>query len=580
MAASSDAASVPLPSDADSPSSEVTPTHPDPSGDEDRESLRAELEHARQTISQQLVKLSLLSDAEIELVQLKDRFAFEEAARKAVEAQLKEEKTKREIAEENVEMLRGQVEQARRGVMTLQKQEAERKRISAMSGLGLGFVGQPNDEELLVNLGEGWNKDGNALKRASMLSHRRVSSQSEPSDVFAALERQAPFSKNGFTAPRLSGGLRELRLGSTSPSLVVHPGLPGPPGPLSPATPTHYFEESSLQAAIVTANKEKTVALEETAALRTQLRQAQAKLAESEESRAATEVCLKALREFMALNEDGMEGQGAAEEFRGMSLPPLPTDKDADERQLREESKPSGWGFKLWSGRAPTQVISPSLTPVEPQVSQPATHARAISVTTTPNSTGLSFPIDEAPSSATTPVANTAGLGGFVSNWTKGVMIGPSASASTPPSSSSTNMAAGLGGIGTGTAPGLQGTNSRKLSMGGFFRRRETSTSQPSHHSLEDPKDKDSSSVPITTSAVNVIDTSLPHTMSPAGSAVKSEGDKEHDRRKSHGTTVTDLEEELGTPHNSLEDQISEDPLDQRDKLQSGELDRLEEVII
>jgi chromosome segregation ATPase len=92
--------------------------------------LRTSLASSQTLLSSQTTRLIKLDEVEAELAQVKDQYAFALAAKEAGDARLKEETKKREVAEElaeelkaQVETLRGQVEQARRGVMTLQKQE-------------------------------------------------------------------------------------------------------------------------------------------------------------------------------------------------------------------------------------------------------------------------------------------------------------------------------------------------------------------------------------------------------------------------------------------------------------------------
>ncbi|WVQ71099.1 hypothetical protein IAR50_000624 [Cryptococcus sp. DSM 104548] len=548
-----DPASLPLPPSADPQTAEATipnslpvegETSPEdfgakeePSSGEDSfppaaqtliASLRSQLAASQQHVSTQATKLSSLADLAVEHSQLKDQHAFLSAAKEAVEYQLKEEVKKREFAEESVEMLRGQVEQARRGVMALQKQDADRKRMSlmsGMSGLGLG-VPQQGEDEMLASTSEQAAKDVKASRRTSMMarSHRRISSQSEPNEVSAALDRQSLVSPNVAGQPRL-GGLRELRLSSTPPTV-------NQPSPSPPAQPTlaqaSYFDESVTQAALESAVSAKAAALEDANQLRAQLRQLQSKLVESEESRIATEVCLKALREFMASHEDGKDGENAAEALKGISLPPLPTDRDPDE-PLQQEPKGSGWGFKLWTtgAKSPLQPPTEAVSPGRSRAASNATSNAYISPLPTPGD-------EYAP----------AGLSGFVSSWTKGVSAASLQNASTPnavpaPAPANGKLSAGGGG------------------MGSFFRRR----------TPESVHDKE---LPTPPAAEKSVDISSP--------VLRSEEEKEIDRRRSNATTLSDLEAELGTPHGSLEGKLDGELEGAKGKF--GELERLDEVEI
>lgn len=565
-----DPASLPLPPSAD-PQSSASPTLPDhlpvdntasegiqtaneldagegswPSAARDLiQSLRTQLDDSRQLVSQQTTKLSSLADLAVEHSQLKDKHAFVSAAKEAVESQLKDEIKKREMAEEQVEMLRGQVEQARRGVMTLQKQEAERKRLSVMSGMGLGLVPNFDEEEVLV--GETSKRDSKISRRTSMMgrSHRRVSSQSEPADFSAAAERQSLVSPKPPAAPRLSNGLRELKLAATP--ATTYPASPSPPSQPTLLGQSSYFEDSASQAAIASANREKAAATEEAAQLRSELRQVQLKLAESEESRAATEVCLKALREFLASNEDNDNGQSAVEALKGLSLPPLPTDRDPDGQFDQKEMKPTGWGFKLWSNRAQPQSQSSSegLSPSRSRATSSATmNNPSISPLATPGEEGVS-----------------AGLGGFVSSWTKGVT----------PGAPQTGAGAVSGGSGASGALGAPQAPPRKLSgMGGFFRRA-AATQPPQAAEKELPLPPTPTKVLTTVNEQGgEVDLSSP--------AVGPGAEKEEDRRKSSATTLSDLEAELGTPHGSMEEKMEGEIGELKGKV--GELEKLDEVEI
>ncbi|KAK8865724.1 hypothetical protein IAR55_000870 [Kwoniella newhampshirensis] len=376
-------------------------------------SLRTSLSSAQAQISVQATRLSTLADLETQHIQLKDQYAFLSAAKEAVESQLQEEVKKREVAEENVETLRGQVEQARRGVMTLQKQDAERKRMSVLGngmagGMGLG-LGEEEVLASLANIGEGSQRNESKLyKRQSMMagrSHRRVSSQSEPgADIHSALldrpitlAATAQTAVGGNTAPStgggtlrpnaVGGGLRELRLGATPPTAAASLSH-SPSATTNNPNQSGYFDDqmqpqSALQKLTLNGSPTKNeaaanAAKEEAARLRSELGTVQRRLAESEEARVASELCLKALREFMASNtssggdEENPEGMSSstADLLKGIRLPPLPTDRDANEEHgdtpAGQSAKPSGWGFKLWANKPQPQTSPAKELPTTP----------------------------------------------------------------------------------------------------------------------------------------------------------------------------------------------------------------------
>lgn len=398
--------------------------------------LKASLASSQTLLSTQATRLSQLADLETELSQLKDQYAFLAAAKEAVEKQLQEETKRREIAEENVDLLRGQVEQARRGVGILQKQEQERKRMSLLpsgSTAGLGLATEP--EEVLVE------KDARANKRASMLvgrGHRRASSHSDQGDGLHANLASGSTTSPNLNPPR-TGGLRELRLGSGNGPISTSAPLSSPthgtffeePNPLPAPTMTQRASSSSIPTATINLGSEhSSPSHAEEKKLRAELAAVRAKLIEAEESREASEACLKALREFMA--GGGTEGGAAeAELLKTMRLPPLPTDKDADEdapEPMAKKGSGGGWPFKLWK-QGPT---SPSLsTAVEPPAtpgegpSPPRSTRDSLTPRHSPLPTPGALPTENVV--AAVPVSSTP-LGSFVSGWTKTVVPGtPSA---------------------------------------------------------------------------------------------------------------------------------------------------------
>ncbi|ORY28625.1 hypothetical protein BCR39DRAFT_199968 [Naematelia encephala] len=409
-------------------------------------SLRASLASTQTLLQSQSDRLMQLSDLEVELSTLKDQNTFIAAAKEAVETQLKDEVKRREVAEENVELLRGQVEQARRGVMVLQKQDKDRKRASLLPGTtGLGL--QPDEGEEVV-LSEGPTK---LTKRQSIMGrgHRRVSSQSEPGEP-------SPITDSKGTTTTTKGGLRELRLGTSS-------AITTPPAPDS--APSGFFDEStpmpsapgltkrsSSSGLTASPSKSELAVKEETSRLRADVQALQKRLAASEEARVASESALKALREFMtggsgdAAHVDEMMQRGSMNDsmaslLKGIRLPPLPTDREVEDessagglfpgdKDKREEKKI--WGFKLF-GNKPGAPPSPALsTAVEPpatphlNLSPPLSSNRSSG--TTPKMSPLPTP-GELPTESNVsavPPSNTP-LGNFVSGWTKGI-----ASPSTP----------------------------------------------------------------------------------------------------------------------------------------------------
>ncbi|WVF70702.1 hypothetical protein IAT40_005495 [Kwoniella sp. CBS 6097] len=595
-------------------------------------SLRSSLESAQATISAQSTRLSALSDVEAEHSQLKDQHAFLTAAKEAVESQLKEEVKKREVAEENVEMLRGQVEQARRGVMVLQKQEADRKRMSVMSGGGgSGMMGLGLGEEEVLNTfasmggGEPGSRESRIAKRSSMIArpHRRTSSQSEPADIHVEKPLVSPNPQTAGGAANSSGntlrpgghGLRELRLGSTPTHATTT--LPSPNISTGSAHHSGYFEEPTPITATFAApaysqpagkpespSRKEIEAVEEAAKLRSAIAALQVKLEESEEARMASETCLKALREFMAGstgaggNSNGEQVLGGetgdekemsastADLLKGIRLPPLPTDRDAEEDEIEAHraaaataekakvtSSTSGWGFKLWNARAAPTSPSRETPPAGAAALGSTSPQKALSPSDGRSRAGSTATVNSRLSPQPTPGGGGAGAGddylssinssaqtqtplsSFVSNWTKGVGSG----VTSPPVAASPQQAAVE-----------KPATSRKLSVTGFFSRGNNSKKETasfkelptppetaelqveSEMAMDENRLRGDGALEPSPEIGNrlQLERSSSFTGSVSGTAASE------DRRTSHVTTITDLESELGTPHGSAKGEL------------------------
>lgn len=374
--------------------------------DETMEILQAALQSAVEARQAAENRIDVL---EAELARFKDQHAFVAASKEALMQQLRDEVTRREAAEEKyeaaeekIELLRGQVEAARRGVMQLQKQEQDRanrtsaNRVSS-HGADDAYGGIAAEEPT-----------SRAAKRQSLYGRRP-----DPADPAPPTPGLPPSSVTATSpaAPPARGGLRELRLGAgasslaspvtssrldvptkgdrtsgsiKSPLLSPRSPLGSPPRAVRPpsrdgvgsgsgsekssptggsgtsllAPPnivpnrvvTPMTSELNSLAADVNAAAALEQARDEVSALRAQLERLAVRLTESEEARDASENCLKALREFVA-SENSAAGDA---DLGGIRLPPLPTDKEADEAPVQEK-KAAGWGvggFSLWGAKA------------------------------------------------------------------------------------------------------------------------------------------------------------------------------------------------------------------------------------
>jgi len=101
----------------------------------------------------------------------------------------------------------------------------------------------------------------------------------------------------------------------------------------------------------------------------------QARLKEEREAREASEVCVKALKEFITENAVGDPADGSSS-IRGLTLPPLPTEDIPDTPQLPTKK---GWGLSsLWgSGSSASPALAGEMTPKgkAPPVHQQSTGA-------------------------------------------------------------------------------------------------------------------------------------------------------------------------------------------------------------
>ena len=419
----------------------------------EQENAQLETRHANLSAS--------FTQVQRELAELVASSKFVAAAKEAVDKELAAERSRREVAEETVEVLRGKVDDARKAFGTMQKQD---KRASTLI-IGGGGSDSPGLDALGISSVDDKSSDppsvrNNKGKRTSMHFGRRLSNASDQEHPNAGhLLLSPPQVGSVLTTPVLpqapvnSKGLRELRLASGGTSAWTAGGMPLSPGATetvpdvastsnrwsglnfggaakSPAKPTPAKEDAVEELDDV-AQRPRPVpashrisassivstpgtAIDLTASpehkpddrfdvLHAEIVQLRSQLTESQEARAASEECLKALREFIAAGP-GVDAEVTG--IEGIKLPPLPTDRDLEDdlpqSPHKDKKANSGWGLGLWRA-------SPAATiPVPSQ-----------SLTTSTRS--------EAPTSA----AQSPALGAVplldeesVSSWTKGVPAG------------------------------------------------------------------------------------------------------------------------------------------------------------
>ncbi|CAE7227387.1 unnamed protein product [Rhizoctonia solani] len=239
--------------------------------------------------------------------------------------QLEAAHVKNQDQADQIAMLRGKVEEARRGVMRLQTENRRTSQLQANA----------NSQELRSSKRASFILPPTPASPGGLGSgkhiHRRISSMSEP-------------------------GLNELRL-SGSPSSFVTSFPEHISGPITPTGPS----------------------AEEFAKLRAELTTCQQALQEATDAREASETAVRALKEFIAENAVGeAKSTVGSEGLQGLRLPPLPTDADVADAEPSAPKKPEepkrGWGNWLKRGDASNPAPKPNPTPISSSASVKSAH--------------------------------------------------------------------------------------------------------------------------------------------------------------------------------------------------------------
>lgn len=419
----------------------------------EQENAQLETRHANLSAS--------FTQVQRELAELVASSKFVAAAKEAVDKELAAERSRREVAEETVEVLRGKVDDARKAFGTMQKQDKRASTLivggsdsPALDALGISSVDDKSSDPPSVRNNKG--------KRTSMHFGRRLSNASDQEHPNAGhLLLSPPQVGSVLTTPVLpqapvnSKGLRELRLASGGTSAWTAGGMPLSPGATanetvpdvaptsnrwsglnfggaakSPAKPTPAKEDAveelddvaQLPRPVPASHRISSSSIASTPGtmiditaspeqkpdnrfdvLHAEIVQLRSQLTESQEARAASEECLKALREFIAAGP-GVDAEVTG--IAGIKLPPLPTDRDPEDdlpqSPQRDKKANSGWGLGLWRA-------SPAATiPVPSQSLTTSTRSEA------PTSAAQS------PALGTVPLVDEQS----VSSWTRGVPAG------------------------------------------------------------------------------------------------------------------------------------------------------------
>lgn len=466
-----------------------------------------------------------------ELAALQKGHAFISAAKAAVDVELREERRKREAAEETVEMLRGQLEASRRALGTLKQQQQQdgghdSPKVEQQQGL------PPAPSLARTN------------KRQSLLFSRDPQhTDASASDVTSPkLSGSTTMPGSSGSSRVVSGGLRELRLGATPasppPTQTSHhletpnaessrrwsafPSFSGAGATAESSSssaagerPTlakrssqassagidlgsPLRETSSLAAAVASSNSDAGGAAsgidvstnlhayeEELAALRFDVASLRGQLAESQEARIASENCLRALREFVATGRGGedasMDGGGGGGGGTGgetIKLPPLPTDADADAElygrtptlpsSAATTNRPSGWRLGSFFKSPAAATPSSAISNNNASIASNVSDAGGDAGSlSSPSRTGVGLGL---------PFDNQQGGGGgpstplssFVSNWTKGVPLGGGGGGPSTPEGQST------------LPPPLPSRRTGSYTFGGLFNKSSSATNASS----------------------------------------------------------------------------------------------------
>ncbi|KAI0349801.1 hypothetical protein OH77DRAFT_1375628, partial [Trametes cingulata] len=298
----------------------------------------AEITKERDTLEERL------AEAEAREQGLKE--ALDHVTEKCIrfETDLEAAKSQRKEDEETISMLRTKVEESRRALMRLQTE----KRMSMSSNLTLDLSRPPPAHASLSGPPSSRRSSFQPLtgSSAGRMAHRRISSVSD------------------------SGVL---------PNAFPEPGSWPPPSPRSQhapespdATPTDRAPSHNRRVSLLfgrgsAAQPESSVDIEiellrkQLQVMQQQLDDAKRDLVEVQEAREASELCVRALRTFIAENNVGIPPSIGS----GTPAPP-PT-------HSKQGSAASRWGFRLWTSAEPEPVKSTSTTTPLSNAASPAT---------------------------------------------------------------------------------------------------------------------------------------------------------------------------------------------------------------
>ncbi|KAH9946503.1 hypothetical protein B0H21DRAFT_743135 [Amylocystis lapponica] len=280
--------------------------------------------------------------------------------------------------EDAIAMLRSKVEESRRALMRLQ---TESRRMSQASNLTLDlsragqplFSGPPTSKRASFTPLTGTS--------AGLMGHRRISSVSDS----GVLSAPAFSADNQWPGTPRSGDVLQF-----SPPVAAAGHSKRMSGMFSRGAAPPDFAASADAAELLALRKELDI-------VKDQLEESKHELGEIQEAREASEMCVQALRTFIA--ENGVGEQMPAAKTHSAKLPSISTGPVHEDGGAsgRKGSNASRWGFKLWNSDGNTTPIAPS--PVSAGVLPPSSP---------PPTAPLSRKLGGLFSSRTTSVSSTA----------------------------------------------------------------------------------------------------------------------------------------------------------------------------
>ncbi|GLB43438.1 hypothetical protein LshimejAT787_1303390 [Lyophyllum shimeji] len=267
-----------------------------------------------------------------------------------MEVELSDARKRIKDDEEAIALLRTKVEESRRGLMRLQT-ESRRQSLAPVDVTRASFpsFGSPPSSKRASFT----PLTGSVTARPSHgHGHRRIASVSGSPTHDAFLERspnaQTLTFPDNVTSPYAPSATRR------------HSGLFGRTSPSQPEVASSDHLSSELDQL-----------RKELRAVKDELEITKHELRESNEAKEASEMCVKALREFIGENNIG-GSDAETSSVTSLKLPPPPTMAKGDEEV--ESKKTAGWGFKLWgdsSSSKPSPIVPQSATMTPPSAPSP-----------------------------------------------------------------------------------------------------------------------------------------------------------------------------------------------------------------